>query len=386
MTASAAPITVLSSAIGLGVYIPALLIQQQLRQKDIRCEVEVLENYYQPKSQGAHIAHRDACQQDFALAQLAHRMSRDISDALDQPSIDQLLQQWLKEQRLHFIIWSGFWLPIIEQYRQLMPQQPLQIDHCRIDAEVSASFKIFYEQQIGLDANPLWLWHGDRQAIVHEIRINDAPVIGFQQRANRLVMHGGGWGIGTYKSKVAELSATDYALDIVVANHKDIADKRAQDRFFMMDPQWQPWQKDTTGNHRFPPMLVFNDARERTPVAFHPTKTEEHAFYQVIRQAKAIISKPGGCTLIDSLNAATPVILLEPYGYAEKRNAETWQALGFGISLVKWRASGYDESLLTQLHQNLLAQRKKAPDYVEQYIAKHALCHKLNQPAETGRL
>jgi hypothetical protein len=375
VTLSTAPVTILSSAIGLGVYIPALLIDKQLQKHGISSAIEILECYYTQKSREGQVAHIDAFQQDFALAKLAHRMSRDISDSLDPLKIDLLLAQWAGERREHFIVWSGFWLPIIERYRQLMPRCHIKVDHCRIDAEVSASFKIFYDQGIGLNANTIWLWQGEKQKIVHEIRIDDAAPIAFEQRSDRLVMHGGGWGIGTYKSKVAELSDTQYALDIVVANTQDIKVKRPQDRFFMLDPNWQPWEKNKEGAYTFPPMLTFENDRENVAVEFNSSVmlqdvAEQHAFYQVIREAKAIISKPGGCTLIDSLNGATPVILLEPYGYAEKRNAEIWQTLGFGISLGEWRASGYDDSILHQLHCNLLAQKNIAPNYVANYIEK----------------
>jgi len=372
MSAPSAAITILSSGIGLGVYIPALLIDRQLQQQGIASDVEVLEDYYTPQSQAAHIAHRDACQQDFALAQLAHRMAADISDSLEQAKIDQLLQQWAAEQRQHFIVWSGFWLPILERYRQYLPNCPLQIDHCRIDADVSASFKIYYAKNIGCADPAIWLWQGDKQQIVHEIRISDDPVIPFEQRADRLVMHGGGWGLGTYTSKIAELANTHFALDIVVANRQEISIKRPQDRFFMLDPQWLPWHKNRSGALTFPPMLQLHPALNEGPGAI--TALEDpanyHAFYPVIRQAKAIISKPGGCTLIDSLNAATPVILLAPYGYAEQRNAEIWQALGFGISLAQWQTSGYDPALLQNMHQKLLAQRHRSPDYVASICAK----------------
>jgi UDP-N-acetylglucosamine:LPS N-acetylglucosamine transferase len=83
----------------------------------------------------------------------------------------------------------------------------------------------------------------------------------------------------------------------------------------------------------------------------------------VIRRSKAIVSKPGGGTLIDSLSSATPVILLEPYGNAEEKNGELWRHLGFGVPFATWQASGYDEATLARLHASLLRAHRQGTDY-----------------------
>jgi UDP-N-acetylglucosamine:LPS N-acetylglucosamine transferase len=88
-----------------------------------------------------------------------------------------------------------------------------------------------------------------------------------------------------------------------------------------------------------------------------------HPFYDVIRRSKAIVSKPGGCTLIDSLSSATPVVFLEPYGSAERSNGKIWEHLGFGISYTAWRETGYDASVLEQLHSNILSRTRASIDY-----------------------
>jgi hypothetical protein len=79
------------------------------------------------------------------------------------------------------------------------------------------------------------------------------------------------------------------------------------------------------------------------------------------------LSKPGGCTLIDSLNSATPVILLEPYGYAEESNARIWEYLGFGISYSAWQATGYDGRVLEKLHTNITSRARTGIDYPRAY-------------------
>jgi hypothetical protein len=348
--------TILTSAVGLGIYIPALLIRERLRALGHAADVEVLEEHYEPARLRAHIAHRQAHHDNFALAQLANRMARDVQHCLDADQVQALLARWAHEGRRRFIVWSGFWLPLLERYRALVPQLRLEIDHCRIDADLSASFRIF--PALRGAGTEIWLWQGDSGRVVNEIPVGDAAPLAWTQRSERLVVHGGGWGIGTYRDTLAELAQAGFATDLVVHDPAEATGRREGDRCFMLDPGWEPWLRDAAGEFSFPPMVEpgagMAPRRQRNP--------RYHEFHDVIRPARAIVSKPGGCTLIDSLAAATPVVLLQAYGAAEQRNAEIWQRLGYGISLAAWRGSGYSAALLEQLHHNIAA-RRVAPHY-----------------------
>ena len=354
MNHQSAAVTILTSGVGLGVYIPALLIQRQLRQLHFDADVEVLENYYTPARKQGHLAHKKAHHESFALAQMAHRMARDVQDCLDADRTEHLMRQWRVERRDYFIVWSGFWLPIVERYRQLLGA-PIHVDHCRIDAAISASFKIFPHLQSS--GRPIWLWNWEEKRIIHEIPVTDSAPVPFVERENRLAVHGGGWGIGTYRSKIPDLEQTGYALDVVIHEPDEARHKRPGDRCFMMDPEWHPWAGE------FPPMAEVVDQRN----IIYKRSPDVHSLYYVIRRCKAIVSKPGGCTLIDSLNSATPVILLEPYGYAEESNARIWEYLGFGISYPAWQATGYDGAVLEKLHANIMSRARTGIDYPRAY-------------------
>jgi hypothetical protein len=357
-------VTILTSAVGLGIYIPALLIERQLRALGIAAEVEVLEGYYTAGHQQAHIAHREAHHASFALAQIAHRMARGVDHCHDSALLDALLERWRSEDRRDFIVWAGFWLPILRRYADVLGGEALRVDHCRIDAVVSASFKV--HPDLDRDGREIWLWNWKDRRLEHEIGVGNAPPVPFDARDLRLVVHGGGWNIGTYRDRIPELASTPYALDVVVHDRTEATLVRSRDRAFMLDPAWCAWRR-TAGEHTFPSMQRLAD---RTAIDFH-RNADHHAMHDVIRCARGIVSKPGGSTLIDSLAAATPVILLEAYGYAEEANARIWEALGFGISYSAWRESGYDDAVLARLHANIL-QRSPGVDYVRAYAAQLA--------------
>jgi len=358
------PVAILTSGVGLGVYIPALLIQRQLRALQCPADLEVLEDYYTPERQRRHLAHKKAYRENFDLAQIAHRMARDVQECLDGERVQKLIHHWLNQKRENFVVWSGFWLPIIERYRQLMGGTRLHVDHCRIDAEISASFKIYPNLQA--NGNSIWLWNWAEKKIVHEIFVTDAAPIPFTEREDRLIVHGGGWGIGTYQSKILELEQTRYALGIVVHDLIEAKQRKTQDRSFMLDPAWHPWTRDSGGEHEFPPIGEVVDSLEIE----YRRNPNFHELHNVIRRSKGIVSKPGGCTLIDSLSSATPVVLLEPYGYAEESNAKIWEHLGFGISYPAWRTTGFDISVLENLHSNIMARARTGIDYPRAYAGR----------------
>lgn len=362
-------VVILTSAVGLGVYIPALLIRQQLRHYSISVTVEVLEDFYSDTQQQSHLAHAQAHHTNFSLAQLAHRMVRDVQGSVNQEKLQDLLVRWTSQNCRHFIIWSGFWLPILTHFQQIT-EWNLKLDHCRIDADISASFKIYPELRKW--GREIWLWQGDSGTLVYEIAVDvqKPEPLSFEQRQPRLMIHGGGWGIGTYRERVAELVAAGFMLDLVVHDASETAGLRQDDCAYQLQPDWRAWQRDDVGDLRFPPMNRLDNGMS-VPC---PINTEYHALYDVIRCNQAIISKPGGCTLIDSLASATPVILLEPYGYAEARNGEIWQQLGFGMSYADWRASGYDTNILAKLHNNIVHHKLRGIDYPRSYADSLLKC------------
>ena len=71
------------------------------------------------------------------------------------------------------------------------------------------------------------------------------------------------------------------------------------------------------GAHMFPPF-----ARDRSVggVTFG-SQIHCNGLHRIIRGALGIVSKPGAGTLIDSFGSATPIIMLEPFGPHEERNA-----------------------------------------------------------------
>ena len=352
-------VTILCSGVALGVYIPALLLNYQLQQQQLQTAVVILEHLYTPASQQKLNDHKRAYHQNFSMALMAHKMTKDIQFSLDDRLVDHLLSSWETEGRADFIVWSGFWMPIIEKYRQRVAPKQVNVDLCRIDADVSATFKSY--TTFNQHDREIWLWNWAQKKLEYELPVTTAAPISYSARSDQFVIHGGGWGIGTYTNKIAELAANNISLDIVVYEIAESTQKYPTNRYFMVDPNWSPWLQAADSQPEFPPF------GELVTSPSFKNRAGYHELFDLIRHSKAIISKPGGGTLIDSLASATPIILLEPYGYAEQSNADIWEYLGYGIAYDKWKEQNYDRDVLEQLHHNILNRSQPTLNYAESY-------------------
>jgi hypothetical protein len=293
--------------------------------------------------------HQKAYHRDFRLALAGRRMAGSVEGRLDDERINRLLTAWRRDGRARFLVWSGYWLPVLDRYMASVPDAHIELDFCRIDAEESDSFRVHHEPA-GVVRRELWLWNWQRRALGRRLPVPAGAPLPFAERARRLVAHGGGWGLGTYAEVLTELSRAGYALDVLGPDSSDWDGRGPLDRRYVSDPEWHPWVRNAAGDHTFPSLGevgLNGEVRYRSELTFP-------AAHVNVREAMAVVSKPGGGTLLDSLAAATPIVLLNPWGKPEAKNGALWEELGFGIDFQRWRKTGFDDRVLEDLHRSLL--------------------------------
>lgn len=360
-------ITILCSGVALGVYIPALLLRHQLEALGVAAEVVLLEDLYSAAGLDALERLRDAFHRRFELAKIAQRMTAGVRPRFDRDRVDALLAGWRDEGRRELVVWSGFWMPLVEQYRARYAPDPVEVDLCRIDATVSPSFRGCPAP--GPGDREIWFWNGRNRRLEHELAVTPEAPVPYAEREPRLVVHGGGWGLGNYREVAAELAAAGMALDRVVyrCDEADAAGGGAANRTFMVEPGWRPWRREPGEPPGLPP---FGEVTGGAAGAGKFVRRAAcHELYRIIRRSRAIVSKPGGGTLMDSLSSATPVVMLEPYGAAERSNAELWARLGFGVGYDDWRNSGFDPAVLERASVEL-RDRATTMDYPRSIAAR----------------
>lgn len=355
-------IAVLTSGVALGVHVPGLLLAARLREQGVPAEVYVLERLLPPERLDLVAQSKWAFHRDFRLARAGQRLAADPVGRIPDAAVEELFQSWRRQRVTRFVVFSGFWLTVLERYRAAAGEQP-RIDLCHVDSVLSPSFR--NADVGGPRVGRWWLADAEHGLLPWTIPVGPLPPLPWAERGRRVLVHGGGWGMGTYRRQAPQVAAAGLGVDLVVHDPADLTDpdgdpdtQQSDDtRYFAMDPSWHPWQDDG-----FPPFAeVPPDWRAGEAVAY-TRNAEHHGSFPLARAALAVMSKPGGGTLLDSLWSGTPLVLLEPSGPHEARNAELWQSLGYGVPLAEWRGSGFDTGLLKEMHLRLLKGRDAPGD------------------------
>ncbi len=360
-------VSILCSGMGLGVYIPSLLLDCRLSGRGIKTEVFVVESYFAQEKLDKLKESKKAFHNSFQVAVIGHKMAKgDILSNLDKNRIGELLKYWEDNKRRDFIMMSGHWYGILESYMERVGIKNLNIDAVRMDSDVAPSWRQFKNDKYYF--NEVWLFDNNLKALPCRIPVNNAGLIPYKDRPDRFLVHGGGWGMGTYRGKIKELNEKGLFLDIVAYEKNEMEDDTSPaNKYYLMDPDWSPWIKNRDGKHEFPPMYEVDQTGNLK--ALHAEGYQ--SIFDVCMKCKGIISKPGGGTLLDSLAAATPVIFIEPIAKHEQTNAALWEELGFGISYEKWVESGYSLDVLEEIHNKLIDKRSQLPDYTEEFVKKY---------------
>ncbi len=361
-------VTILCSGFGLGFYVPGLLIREKLKQNEIKAEILVFENIMQQEKKINIENNKKMYHKNFSVALLAQRMRWDIRESIDEILLEKVLQTWHKEKRRNFIVLSGHWVYVLNKYKERNPRQKINVDLLYIDSELSPSWKSLkkFYNDYNKYYNEVWLFNSQKD-IDYYLPVIEQDPIPYNMRPNRFMIHGGGWGMGTYQDIIPELESNNLDLDIIVYEREEAESQKENNRYYMIDDSWSAWQKNNNNLFEFPP---FGEIKKNETPKFI-SKSKYHSSYDIVKEAKAIISKPGGGTLIDSFSAATPLILLESFGKHEKRNSDLWEELGFGISYKKWKGTNYSLEILEKLHKNMVTKRQYTTNYISYYIEKN---------------
>ncbi|MEO3808000.1 hypothetical protein ABGB17_03260 [Sphaerisporangium sp. B11E5] len=341
-------IAILTSGPGLGVHVPGLLLNRRLAERGVRSRVDVFEASWPPERRERIAASKQAYQRDFRYARLGQRLFRDLSEEADPAAVDGLLRAWRDDGVDRLVVFGGFWLPVAARYAA---QEGGRVDVCHVDSVRSPSFA---RQQEPPAFRDVWLFDAAGVDIPWTIPPSTSPPVPWPARGDRYVAHGGGWCMGTYRQHAGELAASGACLDIVVPALEDAAGAGPGTRFFMMDPRWSPWR-----DAGFPP---FGEVVGGRPPAY-TRHDRHHGSLTLVREARAVISKPGGGTLLDAFHSATPVVFLEGFGEHEEHNAKLWTGLGFGMTYEAWRDTGFAPEPLAEMHHALLRRRGEPRDY-----------------------
>lgn len=316
--------------------------------KDI--DFEVLENLFYTDKMKKITENRIAYQKDIRIAQISSRMN--IASNIvnfDDEKVNSLLKIWKYKNIDKFIVFSGNWELILKKYRNYICRDIITV--CiHMDCGIAPSWKNF-----NMDCDATFWSVGNNEHIIDSyIALEDNCPIPFNQRENRLVMHGGGWGIGLDDGNIKTICERGFSLDVISIRKSDINNGKI--RCFYTN-NWQPLGIEKMG---FPP-LYYNSCNVNLK--------NIHYINELVKNSIGIISKPGGGTLMDSFNTATPIIFTTAIAKHEEANAEYWSRNGFGLTFSEWQRNNFSIEMLEACHQNLYKNR----------IGTENICHKIEK-------
>lgn len=350
-------IALLTSGATLGTHVPALILAERLRRAGAEVRVHVFEELLPAQEIDRLRAAKAAFRGTFRVAVAAQRMVRDQAPALDEERVAALVEGWRAEGVGTIVAFSGFWVPVVERYRAGAPG-PVRADVCHLDSAATPSFRLFDETTA--DYRHIWMFDAEHDTIPTSIPVTEQAPVPWSDRDRRVFAHGGGWGLGTYRDRAAELAGHGIGVDVVAHDRADCVAAGEQLRYYLVDPGWEAWM-----DGGYPPFGLLQDDGS---VDYRRGLTH-HASFDVAGRSLAMLCKTGGGTLIDSLWAATPIISLEPFGEHEHINALLWERLGFGLSYEAWRSSDFSIEVLEKAHLALLQAREGVADYTADLVA-----------------
>ncbi len=358
-------ISILCSGVALGVYVPGLLLGESIARNGGVYDAFVVESLFSEDKLEMVMRNKKAFHASFRIALTGQKIPNNIESSIDEEKKSSLFRRWKEEGRHKFIVFTGFWLKLLEEYLVLagIAGEKAQITIFHMDGELSVSWKAVKEK-LAEYAN-VWIFSGEENKVNGRIAIEDDCVVPFYERGERYVIHGGGWGMGTYRERMAALHEQSLPLDLILYDHGEYLENEPQIRQYLLDPLWRPWETDSKGRLQFP---RFGRVLDKDRIEYFSQSS--HGIFHLIKNSRAIISKPGGGTLLDSFAAATPVIFLESFGKYEDENSRLWQELGYGITLGHFIEQGCSMQLLKEMHDRIMYDRSTVIEYGRVYAAK----------------
>src|SRR6478672_6340340 len=186
---------ILCASVGFGTYTPAVQLYRHLCAQRQPVSIEVLECLFSPEKLSQIKAARLRFQNDFRFA-LAARKTLNLHSPADCVDIDKrsvLLNRWKQAGETRFILFSGFWLPLLKEYQESTDGR-IAADCVQMEVVLSPSWRA-HLKDYPFPIRLVWFYSSSQGGVVQTL----LPVSATPARRKRgLVLHGGGWQLGDY--------------------------------------------------------------------------------------------------------------------------------------------------------------------------------------------
>lgn len=340
-------IVILSSLVGYGAFIPALLLYRQLESEGRSVRLQVIENHYSDEKKAVFEQTRTAFRKNPKLVRIASGLSAQLENNLSGPGEEELFGRWREEGCCRFVCFSGLWSPLLARFAE--KDGRVKIVFCKVDSGFSSAWKHMAPSL--LQHHHTSFFNAEEGTIRYRISPQGIEPLPYGQRDKAVILHGGGWYLDGFGRQV----------DAIGRHYTCRPVQRATDPVQALAEHIEPIRE----NYAWDPL--HNSEHFHTLPSYSLTGQPDRRYgglWELINGCKAIVSKPGGMTLMDSLITATPLVMLEPAGRNEEDNGRLWQRLGLGIYYADWEKEDFSGFILEKMHRDLLRKRTEATEFI----------------------
>jgi hypothetical protein len=343
------PIALLSSGVCLGAYIPAVQLWYALGNQGQRAYLDVLEQHFSVSDQQRILGTRDRYQQSFRLALAGRRLHGVIQSSVEVTDDERLFALWRERKVGRFVVLQGQWMAVLSRFLgATAPDCSVEVLH--LDVRDAPSWRAAREGAWPRSQEQRWLSEdGELNFWIGDDRRSPVP---FAERRRALVVHGGGWALGDFVEQSGRLSE-HFEVELLAGSRETLPIASRNVRVHTIPPSWAPW--NAPHGRPYPPLIQDGHGGDT------------NRFHELSRRAVALVSKPGGSTLLESIASATPIVFLRPCGEHEEANARAWVRNGFGLTMGDWERSGFALEPLERQHHALLEARGRTPNYCDRW-------------------
>jgi len=342
-------VIILTSIIGLGVYFPALMLYKKFERRGIKARILTIEKLLTAEKRNIFLKTKEAFKLNDKLAMIASYMPITLEDKFDEMQINKIFDEWKTNPRSEYICFSALWLPLLSEYSTSI--NPINLSCVEIDCSTASIWKQYREYNHMIKKSyKIW---GDK--LNYSFELEDLGIIPYNNRREEITIHGGGWDLGNFISILSFFDTYDYKLNLILNSdkrHDDISEAR-NIVIYQNDQDWNPLNDDV-----FPMLRIISSSSSQRIIE----PNSYPAILNVISQSLAIISKPGGMSLVDSLITETPILFLDPIGKNEIHNQQIFEKLKLGMTFEEWKNSNFSNRLLQNMNKELKAIKCGIPD------------------------
>lgn len=140
---------------------------------------------------------------------MGHKLAKPVDSSLDEEKVRRMLEGWRQAGISRFAVFTGFWLPILERYKEAAGI-PLDIRLIRLDAIDTPSYKVHKPLYLGYDN--VWFYDPSKLSPGSYLASDEEEPLPYAQRTGRVLIHGGGWGSGPMPGRSQNFKSSVTAL------------------------------------------------------------------------------------------------------------------------------------------------------------------------------